>query len=678
MKTTLKTAFFILILFFTSCARKEQNTKELKVNSELQGQMLGDLQDRWKIAGDKIVWQVNDAHKDHIEMSGFKISGIISYGTKGKDELYLSRKIVWPMLRTIPNDTHASLIAIFEQQPEIIIDEKPAGAEEPFEISINGVLTIRSKLGNKTEITRVIFPSTDKPVFVEKIVIKNVSKDKTQIELPPFNIVKTTKADEGVYGAYELTIKADKSGKFSLAPGETIDFGLYITGKRSDEKIEKLTTDTELRKRLDFIESLKDALVFNSPSQELNLMFAFAKIRATESIYATKGGLMHGPGGGSYYAAIWANDQAEYVNPFFPFLGNAAGNESALNSFRHFARFMNDEYKPIPSSIIAEGDDIWNGAGDRGDQAMIAYGAARFAMANGDSQVAGELWPLITWCLEYLERKKTSDGVIASNTDELEGRFPTGDANLTTSVLTFGALRSAYFLAKALKKENSATLYKQRALKLRMAIEDYFGADMHGFHTYRYYDGNDKLRSWISIPLTMGIFERREGTIAALLSPYLWNKNGVYTQEGEKTFWDRATLYTFRGIFAAGETDTAMNFFKYYSRKRLLGNHVPYAVEAWPEGGQRHLSAASGLYCRVVTEGVFGIEPNGFNSFFCAPMLPSDWDYMSLKHIKAFNRDFDIDVVRVDGGMKIKISSNGELIQELRLDGKSPVEIVLN
>ena len=29
---------------------------------------------------------------------------------------------------------------------------------------------------------------------------------------------------------------------------------------------------------------------------------------------------MHGPGGESYYAAIWANDQAEYINPFFPYL----------------------------------------------------------------------------------------------------------------------------------------------------------------------------------------------------------------------------------------------------------------------------------------------------------------------------------------------------------------------
>ena len=37
------------------------------------------------------------------------------------------------------------------------------------------------------------------------------------------------------------------------------------------------------------------------------------------------------------------------------------------------------------------------------------------------------------------------------------------------------------------------------------------------------------------------------------------------------------------------------------------GEHVPYPVEAWPEGNQRHLSAESALYCRIFTEGLFGL-----------------------------------------------------------------------
>ena len=59
---------------------------------------------------------------------------------------------------------------------------------------------------------------------------------------------------------------------------------------------------------------------------------------------------------------------------------------------------MNDEWKPIPSSIIAEGDSYWNGAGDRGDAAMIAYGAARYALASGNKEEARQLWALIEWC----------------------------------------------------------------------------------------------------------------------------------------------------------------------------------------------------------------------------------------------------------------------------------------
>ena len=72
-----------------------------------------------------------------------------------------------------------------------------------------------------------------------------------------------------------------------------------------------------------------------------------------------------------------------------------------------FCTFYESDYNPIPSSIIAEGVDIWHGAKDRGDGAMIAYGAARYALARGNKAEAMELWPLIEWCLEFCNRKLT-------------------------------------------------------------------------------------------------------------------------------------------------------------------------------------------------------------------------------------------------------------------------------
>jgi cellobiose phosphorylase len=136
----------------------------------------------------------------------------------------------------------------------------------------------------------------------------------------------------------------------------------------------------------------------------------------------------------------------------------------------------------------------------------------------------------------------------------------------------------------------------------------------------------------------------------------------IFQDENITTFWDRATLYALRGVFAAGETKKAMEFFQFYSKRRLLGEHVPYPVEAYPEGNQRHLSAESALYCRVVTEGLFGIRPTGFNSFTFTPKLPESWSFMKLKNIKAFNSNFTISLKR-----------NGNLIDVQILDSNKTV-----
>ena len=199
-----------------------------------------------------------------------------------------------------------------------------------------------------------------------------------------------------------------------------------------------------------------------------------------------------------------------------------------------------------------------------------------------------ELWPLIAWCLEYLKRKTTPDGVIASDSDELEGRFPAGTANLNTASLTYDALLSAAMLGDSLGRPRAELDgYRARAAKLREAIGRYFHATIDGFETYRYYDGNTTLRAWIATPLTVGINDRARGTIDALFSPRLWTKDGLATEAGKPDFWDRSTLYALRGVFAAGESDRALERLSAYTHRRLLGEHVPYAVEAYRKAARR-------------------------------------------------------------------------------------------
>lgn len=629
-------------------------------------------QNRWSINPDgSISWNVKDRipHYDHIEMSGLKVSTVLRYGVNADGSFELNKSMVWPMLRTIPNNTHASLMRRFAWNATdmVSVNGQSLSGEKVNKITLDGKMTVESAIGlsrnAKAELTRIIFPAVAKPAVYEKYILRNTGSSLLTVEVPESRAVINTDPEKGVDGSYKLVSEIIGAATKQLQPKEELVFYAAITGYKNGEAELKPDVEKELQERKELIAGFWDNLILETPDPVVNTMFAFAKIRGAESIYDTKGGLMHGPGGESYYAAIWANDQAEYINPFFPYLGYGAGNGSALNSFKHFARFMNPEYEKIPSSIIAEGIDVWGGAGDRGDAAMVAYGASRYALARGDKAEAEELWPLIEWCLEYCHRNLNDKGVVASDSDELEGRFPAGKANLCTSSLYYDALRSAVYLGKDLKKPFSVlSAYEKQARDLRENMENYFGAKVEGFDTYQYYEGNDVLRSWICIPLTVGIFDRKEGTINALFSPRLWTENGLLTQAGSETFWDRSTLYALRGVYACGVTEKATEYLKFYSNQRLLGDHVPYAIEAWPEGSQRHLSAESGLYGRIITEGMFGIRPTGLKSFTFTPRLPSEWNSMNLRKIKAFNTTFDIEVLRENGKQLVTVKSEGKTL----------------
>ena len=660
MKTLLKILLASGIAFMPNCIQAQESH-------------------RWSLGNEnQISWQPEktESHQDHIEMSGKSVSVVLRYGVQN-GAFTLNKSMVWPMLRTIPNNTHASLMRRYGWNvlDMITVNGRAFTDEQVERISLKGILKVESKydLGRRGQwkLVREYFPSTEHPALMECYSLINTGKTNLAIELPQVNQQSFTDPQKGVTGSFRIETRTDKWGHFTLQPNDTLHFSASISAYPSDKESIQLNGSEEKQKREALVNELMNKLVLETPDPIIDRMFAFSKIRGCESIYETKGGPMHGPGGESYYAALWANDQAEYINPFFPFVGYGYGNASALNSYLHFARFMNDEWKPIPSSIIAEGIDIWNGAGDRGDAAMIAYGAARYALAKGSKQEAETLWPLIEWCLEYCHKKLNEGGVVASDSDELEGRFPSGKANLCTSSLYYDALLSASYLCKEIGKSGASTYLKQ-AGTLRKNMESYFGANVEGFDTYAYYEGNDILRSWICIPLTVGIDERAEATINALFSPRLWTKDGLLTQAGSETFWDRSTLYALRGVYAVGATEKATEFMKKYSATRLLSDHVPYAIEAWPEGSQRHLSAESGLYARIITEGMFGIRPTGFKSFTLTPRLPKDWDFMNLKDIHAFDACFNIKVKRLESGkLEVIISNNGKEKKHIIKDGQT-------
>ena len=640
---------------------------------------------RWQIdpAGG-IVWIPGDdtPHKDHLEMTGEHISAVLRWSVDDRGAFHAERSLVFPLLRVRPNDTHASLmcriatdipslLAVntsamgfnasalqFERVEKIILD----GTFRVFSRwSFNAVGAGYEEAENPTPVLaveRTIFPSPTQPLLCERYLLRNIGPQALEISVPAFSQTVTTPSERGIAGSYIIRAELLDDGVRILQPGDSTTVDALFRACRVGETLPPTDVGAELRARRKFVSEISEKLVLETPDPAVDTEFRFAKVRAAESIVKTRGGYMHAPGGECYYAAIWANDQAEYVNPFFPMLGYDIGNRSALNAFRHFARFMNPEYRPLPSSIIAEGNDIWNGAGDRGDAAMIAYGAARYALARGVRGEAEELWPLVEWCLEYCRRNLTPEGVVASDTDELEGRFPAGKANLCTSALYYDALLSTIRLGQELgRPREMLRCYEEQASELAAAIEQHFGATVAGYETYRYFDGCAKLRSWICMPLIAGLKNRSEGTVQALLGKELMTEEGLLTEQGSSTFWDRSTLYALRGIYIAGEADRATEFLGRYARRRLLGDHIPYPIEAWPEGSQRHLAAESGLFCRIVTEGMFGIRPTGFRSFDLTPSMPSGWNRMALRHIRAFESDFDLVIEKQpDGLLLVKLA----------------------
>ena len=150
---------------------------------------------------------------------------------------------------------------------------------------------------------------------------------------------------------------------------------------------------------------------------------------------------------------------------------------------------------------------------------------------------------------------------------------------------------------------------------------------MQGFNTYQYYKDNDKLRSWICIPLTVGIFTRKEGTVNALLSPQLFTSDGLLTQSGDNTFGIIIAVMPLRGLFCSHHHRNALPFLRFYSQRRFVGRAC--APLRLTEVGKRHLAAESGLYCRVYISRDYLVCTTGFRSFDCSPHLPKNWDKWS-------------------------------------------------
>jgi len=623
---------------------------------------------RWEVKGEEgVILRLNSntdlPYKDNIEMSGKKVSSIIYYEIDSDKHLTLKKDIIFPQLRTFNKSNEPDwkkYRAYFRREcdqkfsPKISFDQETIVHSKIDSIEINGTLSFHYAPERGLKLTKHIYPSMDDRVLVEEWELTNQNADSMDLSITNFEHVES---EMGYKGVYSFVGFSQSPTEIMLLKDESHSFPIINGALLNEESRTDMNYLPAKSSRKQFLEICKDNLVLKSPDPVINMLFFFAKIRAAESIFNSSMGLVHSPGGGNYYVGIWANDQVEYSGPFFPYLGYGIGNIAAYNTYLKFLDNIPQDDRHIAYAFEVDGNFAMTHL-DRGDAAMIAYGTSLYLLNSGNIDQAEKLWPLIKWALDYCENQKNEQGAVQSASDEMEGRIETGSANLSTSCLYYGGLKYASAVARKLNMEEYSKELTLRQTDMEQVIENYFGANIQGHETYRYFEENVSLRHWICLPLTMGLTKRKKGTLDALFDK-LWTENGILVEYKDQSisedhvFWDRATLYALRGAMKVGALDLALSKLKQYSSERLLGDHVPYPVEAFPENNMKHLSAESALYCRIFIEGLLGIEPVSFSEFRITPSLPEEWDTLELNNFYLFGNPYDLSINRDSKSYKV-------------------------
>ena len=541
-----------------------------------------------------------------------------------------------------------------ESSPEVRVNDQPLKSEFPSAVTFDGLLTLTYPAAEGVVVTRTVYPSMARALVIDEWQVRNTTGERVAVTVAPAR--KVTPVGENIAIVWSCPgVKAA-----SVKAGGVLSFSTCVQARLAAEPDLAVNVAAERGARRALAEAAWSGPGrLETPEPALDVAFALQKFHVLETPIETIKGVITHNGSLTYSPGIWANDPVEYSSPVFPFFGDGELNRASMNMYRVWQDYCQEKgIIPFPGSF--EGPGLRLTQRERGDDAMVLYGLSKFLLFQGDRAAAEELWPLIEFSAASVLRHTTADGIIASRTDEMEGRYPTGTANLSTSSLAYGGYRLAARLAHALGKPVAAE-FDQRADALRKGIESYFGAEVEGFKTYRYYKENTTLRGWILLPLAMGITERQEATVAALMSDKLWPHRlagaDILAESTRPTEWGRETYYALRVLFKAGRTEEALDITRRVVQAQIFGSKGPY-----PDEDAIDMLCPGSLCPRVFTEGMFGIVPTGLGSFECTPWLPKAWPQMALRDLRAFGQAWDLVVERAGDQQKVTVRSGGKTV----------------
>ena len=541
-----------------------------------------------------------------------------------------------------------------ESEPELRVNDQVLPCPVPASATFDGMLTLTYPMSAGVAITRTVYPSMGDAAVIEEWQLRNTSDKPLTVTVAPHS--KVTAVDEQV----EIVRSCAGLESIAVKAGGQVSFACTLSAHLSAKPAPVVDVAAAHAAR----RAVADAAWhgpgrLETPDPQLDLAFTLQKFHVLECPMDTIKGVITHNGSLIYAPGVWANDPVEYSSPLFPFFGDAGLNRAGMNMYRIWQDHCQQHgIVPFPGSF--EGPALNLTQKERGDDAMVLYGLSKFLLFQGERAAATELWPLIELSAASVLSHTTAEAIVASQTDEMEDRYPTGKANLSTSALAYAGYRQAARLAQSLAKPQAAE-FNQRADALRKGIEAYFGAVVEGFPTYRYYQGNTTLRGWILLPLAMGITERKDGTVAALLSDKLWPNRmagaDILAESTRPTEWGRETYYALRTLFKAGQTEQALDLTQRVVAAQIFGCKGPY-----PDEDAIDMLCPGSLYPRVFTEGLFGIVPTGLDSFECTPWLPKAWPRMALRDLRAFGPSWDLLVERDGDRQKVTVTCAGKTV----------------
>ena len=242
---------------------------------------------RWQIAPDGrgIVWKVGSdiPHDDHIEMSGERMAFVLRWGVDSRGAFRQERSLVFPLLRTLPNNTHASLMyRMAADIPSLLgVNGLALQDERVGQVAIDGALEVRSRWGvgkmnvgsardmkpePVVEMTRTIFPSRTLPLMCERYTLRNVGAKPLTVSVPEFSQVVTTDPAKGVTGSYVVRGDIAGSGTFTLAAGDSLAFDAVFQAYPGGGEPLHPDVAAEFAARMAFVRECIDAnLVLETP-----------------------------------------------------------------------------------------------------------------------------------------------------------------------------------------------------------------------------------------------------------------------------------------------------------------------------------------------------------------------------------------------------------------------------